>query len=216
MHVDPTGADDAILRNASDEAAIIDAYEILSGNGRLTTSGWNSLDEQNYEGTDTWLQLDNNANQIGEVNQTGFTTLAPGATLNLGPLYLGGAQDLELNFLLMDDAEGIGTAGIVLYEPFAAVAGDYNGDGTVNAADYTIWRNTLGSTTDLRANGDNAGASENKIDQADYAFWKSHFGNTSGSGSAAISSNSPVPEPATGLMITLALGCAAAIRRRGW
>ena len=36
--------------------------------------------------------------------------------------------------------------------------GDYNQDGTVDAADYTVWRDTLGSTTDLRANGDNTGA----------------------------------------------------------
>ena len=38
------------------------------------------------------------------------------------------------------------------------VPGDYNANGTVDAADYTIWRDTLGSTTDLRANGDNTGA----------------------------------------------------------
>jgi arabinogalactan endo-1,4-beta-galactosidase len=30
--------------------------------------------------------------------------------------------------------------------------GDYNRDGVVDAADYTVWRDTLGSTTDLRAN----------------------------------------------------------------
>ncbi len=30
------------------------------------------------------------------------------------------------------------------------VGGDYNGDGIVDAADYIVWRNTLGSTTDLR------------------------------------------------------------------
>ena len=36
--------------------------------------------------------------------------------------------------------------------------GDYNQNHIVDAADYTIWRDTLGSTTDLRANGDNTGA----------------------------------------------------------
>jgi len=57
----------------------------------------------------------------------------------------------------------------------AAIAGDYNGNGIVDAADYTVWRDTLGSATDLRANGDNSGASANVIDQADYAFWKTRF-----------------------------------------
>ena len=60
-------------------------------------------------------------------------------------------------------------------------SGDYNGNGIVDAADYTIWRDTLGSTTDLCANGDNTGASAGVIDQADYTFWKSKFGATSGS-----------------------------------
>ena len=32
---------------------------------------------------------------------------------------------------------------------FAGVPGDYNSDGAVDAADYTVWCNTLGSTTDL-------------------------------------------------------------------
>jgi hypothetical protein len=72
--------------------------------------------------------------------------------------------------------------------------GDYNQNGVVDAADYTVWRDTLGSTTDLRANGDNTGASAGKIDQADYNVWKAIFGNHSGSGA---SSNVGVPEPAT-------------------
>jgi len=69
---------------------------------------------------------------------------------------------------------------------FAASAGplgDYNHNGTVDAADYPIWRDTLGIVDDgvdppedLRANGSNEGASLNKIDQADYDVWKAAFG----------------------------------------
>lgn len=44
-----------------------------------------------------------------------------------------------------------------------------------DAADYTIWRDTLGSTTDLRANWDNTGASQGVIDQADYDFWAANY-----------------------------------------
>lgn len=54
--------------------------------------------------------------------------------------------------------------------------GDYNHNGTVDAADYTIWRDTLGSTTDLRANGNNDPPSTDLIDQADYTTWKNAFG----------------------------------------
>ena len=64
--------------------------------------------------------------------------------------------------------------------------GDYNHNGTVDAADYTIWRDTLGvmddgvdPPEDLRANGNNDGASMNTIDQADYDVWKQNFGMSS-------------------------------------
>lgn len=52
---------------------------------------------------------------------------------------------------------------------------DYNSDGNVNAADYTVWRDTLGSTTDLRADGDENGT----VEAADYEFWRTRFGETS-------------------------------------
>ena len=64
---------------------------------------------------------------------------------------------------------------------------DYNGNGVVDAADYVVWRKTLGSTTNLLANGDDTGPSAGIIDQADYAVWRTNFGNTAaaaGSGSA--------------------------------
>jgi hypothetical protein len=48
---------------------------------------------------------------------------------------------------------------------------DFNGDGAVDAADGTIWRDTLGSTTDLRADANGDG----KIDEADHEIWKSEF-----------------------------------------
>ncbi|MEX2172251.1 MAG: vWA domain-containing protein [Pirellulales bacterium] len=70
----------------------------------------------------------------------------------------------------------------------AAPTGDYNSDGIVNSADYTIWRNTRGSTTDLRANGNDA---NDLIDMADYEFWKQNFGRTNSTAAAVA-----IPEPA--------------------
>ena len=49
--------------------------------------------------------------------------------------------------------------------------GDYNGNLITDAADYTIC-DTLGSTTDLCADGDGSLT----IDQADYDIWKTAFG----------------------------------------
>ncbi len=50
--------------------------------------------------------------------------------------------------------------------------GDYNDDGMVDAADYTVWRDSLGSSIDLAADGDGSGT----IDEGDYLFWRGHFG----------------------------------------
>lgn len=66
--------------------------------------------------------------------------------------------------------------------PGGVLLGDYNNNQAIDAPDYTIWRDTLGSTTDFRANGNNEGASEDFIDMADYDTWKAGFGQTSGGG----------------------------------
>jgi hypothetical protein len=80
-----------------------------------------------------------------------------------------------------------------------ALPGDYSASGRVDSADYTTYRDTLGSTTNLAANGDNAGASRGRIDAADLAFWRSRFNATS-----AVASATAVPEPRA-VAITLLL-----------
>ncbi|MGD9634360.1 MAG: hypothetical protein AB7G28_06645 [Pirellulales bacterium] len=79
----------------------------------------------------------------------------------------------------------------------AATPGDYNGDQVVNAADYTVWRDTLNSTTDLRADGNHSGT----VDAGDYGVWKTNFGTAGGGGAI---SNSAVPEPQYLSMLALA------------
>ena len=113
--------------------------------------------------------------------------------------------------LLTDlDAAGLVDIGWEIDLPELA-PGDYNRNGVVDAGDYAIWRDSVGSTTDLRANGDNTGASANKIDQADYEFWRSHFGAlASGGGSAAIG----VPEPASAALLMIGAVLALSGRSR--
>jgi rhamnogalacturonan endolyase len=56
------------------------------------------------------------------------------------------------------------------------LAGDYNDDNLVDLDDYTVWRDTLGSSEDLRADGDHSGT----VDDADYDVWKGNFGAVGG------------------------------------
>jgi hypothetical protein len=96
----------------------------------------------------------------------------------------------------------------------ADLVGDYNGNGIVDAADYTVWRDTLGSSIDLRANGDNTAGSAGVVDQADYAIWKAHFGEMGGGGGAIASVNSSVPEPET--LVLLMIGAAVCFSHKSW
>ena len=53
----------------------------------------------------------------------------------------------------------------------ARTHGDYNGDGVVDASDYTVWRDHLGSE-DYHGDGNDDG----QIDDSDYLVWKDGFG----------------------------------------
>ena len=95
------------------------------------------------------------------------------------------------------------TAGKSLYSVHLNIAtpatGDYNGNGVVDAADYTVWRDTVGSTTNFAADGNG----DHVIDQADYDAWLGKFPVTLGS--AASTGGSSIPEPGTFTLAALAL-----------
>jgi hypothetical protein len=84
--------------------------------------------------------------------------------------------------------------------PSEGLAGDFNDDGKVDAADYTVWRDNLGgSSTVLNGNGSGAAT----VVPADYDLWKSKFG----SPSSGIIGASAVPEPSTIGLILGGLCC---------
>jgi hypothetical protein len=87
------------------------------------------------------------------------------------------------------------------------VPGDYNQDGHVDAADYTVWRDNLGAAEAL-PNDETIGVA---LD--DYERWKLHFGEPAGSSSASLAS-AQVPEPASFALLTVAGMAALATRRR--
>ena len=83
------------------------------------------------------------------------------------------------------------------------VAGDFNGDGLVNLADYTVWRDNLGAADDSAIG--NVGDGVPGVDAGDYATWKTQFGERQDSSS--VSGTAAVPEPSTWLLVagTLAM-----------
>lgn len=78
------------------------------------------------------------------------------------------------------------------------LAGDYTGDGVVDAADYVLWRRTVGSDDELAADGNRNGV----VDQADHEVWRRNFGAT---GAGIGQSTAAMPEPATTAPLFLAV-----------
>lgn len=114
----------------------------------------------------------------------------------------------QVPYMILDDLRVASTWAEVT--PPSLLTGDYNRNGTVDTADYTIWRDTLGQTgSGLTADGNG----NNQIDAGDYSVWKVHFGQTAGSGSNAIA-NAAVPEPANLLLLMFATAGWSLRRRR--
>jgi hypothetical protein len=69
------------------------------------------------------------------------------------------------------------------------LAGDYNSNGIVDAADYVAWRKGLGTT----------------YTQADYDVWRAQFGQIAGGSGASVAShsNAAVPEPLSAPLLLL-------------
>jgi hypothetical protein len=69
--------------------------------------------------------------------------------------------------------------------------GDFNGDDSVDAADYVVWRKGLGTT----------------FTADDYIVWRANFGKTAGSGFSTNTSASAIgiaiPEPASMILISV-------------
>ncbi|WP_442483682.1 SMP-30/gluconolactonase/LRE family protein [Aeoliella sp. SH292] len=105
------------------------------------------------------------------------------------------------------------TAFIFVNEATLSVPGDFNGDGTVNLADYTVWRDLLGSNSTLNGNGEESDTSANLVDAADYTLWKNDFGNGLGSSSGG-TTTSIVPEPSALLLVVITMATLTAARGR--
>jgi hypothetical protein len=95
--------------------------------------------------------------------------------------------------------------------PVPGMLGDYNQNDTIDAADYTVWRDAITAGTTLLSNDPTPGA----VDESDFLYWRAHFGQSLGSGAGLVqglSSSAAVPEPAT--CVDLLLGTLIFLSRR--
>jgi hypothetical protein len=104
--------------------------------------------------------------------------------------------------------------------PFVAkyvdgIPGDYNQDGVVDAADYTLWRDSFAQVVAPCSGAD--GDCNGFINASDYQIWKDHFGDalSSGAGAQSIGGQATrAPEPTSLALWSLGATAAMLIRRR--
>jgi hypothetical protein len=134
----------------------------------------------------------------GTVDSKTFGPVPTNGVLSLNFPPAGGSQ------LTNSPTNYAGATGSVNLAP-PATTGDYNHDGTVNAADYTVWRDTLGQSAAPHGSGAD-GDADGAINDGDYTFWKDNFGDTVPGGGSALSALA-VPEPTTSALAVLAASC---------
>jgi len=90
--------------------------------------------------------------------------------------------------------------------------GDYNVDGIVDSADYSLWRDSLGQQV-VRGSGAD-GNFDGYVTPADYDVWKNNFGSLLGSAGGSSNAASLVPEPSSSILILIALASLPCARHR--
>jgi hypothetical protein len=188
--------------NGQSAAATGGGVAMVPGQVIARTSGNGSIHQHNF------FFLDDNA------DGTNNTLPAQGIYLIAMRLRIGALQPSD-PFYMLWATPGVTSAALNgVAEPwvnanFASLSqlvvmnnGDFNHDGFVNAADYTVWRDTAGSIQVLAADGDGT----RLVDGADYTLWSNNYVASGATGTA-------VPEPASALAALLAIAAWGGRRR---
>ncbi|QDU56587.1 beta strand repeat-containing protein [Aeoliella mucimassa] len=165
-----------------------------NGSGDLTGDGIAlELDLSALTGDHTLTLMDNQS----EEEVIGFFEL--GDTLDL---YEEGEAILDTGFngtVTISYLGGTGNDVILSLIANSALFGDYNDDGMVDLADYTVWRDNLGASLTLP--GEDPSQTPGQVTMEDYNVWKSNFGQSL---SASVSSHN-VPEPSSVALVAFSL-----------
>jgi cyclophilin family peptidyl-prolyl cis-trans isomerase len=152
------------------------AYAKLGGDPNSATSEWffnlednsENLDNQNGGFTVFGRVVGNGMNVVDAISDLGIVAMAS-----------------PFDELPVLDYEAVVARGIVYVSDAVFVnsisvrslpAGDYTGDGIVDASDHNVWKSTFGSTTDAEADGNGDGI----VDAADYTVWRDSLAGTGG------------------------------------
>jgi glycosidase len=144
-----------------------------------------------------------------DVNSSGASDIT-----DMAALYAGFGTTSWLDDLNVDGVVDIADAQTMVTKLFRTVAGDFNLDGQVDAADYTIWRKNQGQNGATFLQGD--ATFDGVIGSDDLAVWRANFGFArqalAASGNGA--SLTAVPEPAALWLALIGMAWAFSLRWR--
>ncbi|TWT90378.1 hypothetical protein Mal64_07670 [Pseudobythopirellula maris] len=173
-------------------------FESVAANGAVTLLGENVFPVGSASSTDltdltAMLSIPSGLPNVGETLRLVLLTTGTDAGSNT-------ESDDPRAIYLLDNVRlefEAATGGVLV--------GDFNDNGVVDAADFTVWRDNLGAGDESSIN--NAGDGLGGVDMADYDLWVANFGDTAEA--LAVSA----PEPAA-LSLLLLFGASWALRRR--
>jgi hypothetical protein len=196
-----TGTGAATLENPTVGGAAfdIDGIMITSASGSLVAGGYDGI------GAAGWAAGLNQSDAVlSESNILGSTSIATGATFDLGDIFsVGGDEDLVFEFHVAGGGTIRGTVEYV--DSPTGQPGDTNNDGLVNLDDLNAVRNNFGAAGEPGSTPGDAFPFDGEVDLDDLNAVRNNFG----------AGPTPVPEPSTiVLAIGLGLGLAVAVKRK--
>jgi len=209
LHVNKTTGK-VLIANKSLSTVVTDGYSIESDLSALNPGGWDSLDDQEFDGTDTWTQLGDVSTELSEGSLGHGSTLAAEGFTDLGIAYNTGNGAEDLTFLThMFGGNYVWDGAVQYFE-----SGDMNADGEVNATDVPYFIQALTNRAAYLANG--FGLDADFIGDFD-GNGLLDFGDInqfSAAVASASASSTAVPEPASALLLTVTACCFASTNRR--
>lgn len=148
------------------------------------------------------------------LTDTTYRRLTSKTDTEAAPVFVGSYYRLDLTHQTQVDSGTVLSAAefevslqplTTVQSPAYQIPGDYNGDGSIDSADYTVLRDGMSKPYNFDLDGDGDG----EIGASDLSIWRAWFGTSLASATAEA-----VPEPATITVALLACAGAGVTRRR--
>jgi hypothetical protein len=109
------------------------------------------------------------------------------------PASTGPIDWIEFQFFNTPSSASLNTDFYIKSMQILAAPGDYNRNGTVDAADFVLWRNHAGENYQLA--NEVSSVTPGRVTAEDYSAWRSRFGSRAAGAGTAATFGDAVPEP---------------------